>query len=99
LKGPDEDVPEEFGRALKRPLFLSLAIRLYSESFEINHLIVSFDKDSFIMPPCRGSSVMEDSMLSLPNAPPVIEADPLQIFSPSLYAAAVNRLASVPRNV
>src|ERR1700691_6187360 len=49
------------------------------------------------MLPCRGSSVIEYSMLSLPIVLPPSEADPLQTFSPSRYAAAVNRLASILR--
>src|SRR3984885_15130225 len=38
-------------------------------------------------------------MLSLPIVPPPSEADPLQTFSPSRYAAAVNRLASILRKL
>jgi hypothetical protein len=48
LKRPDKNVPEEFGRALKRQLLLSLTERLHSEGFEINFLVVGFHEDSFI---------------------------------------------------
>jgi hypothetical protein len=38
-------------------------------------------------------------MLSLPNIPPAIEADPWQTFWPFTYTAALNRSASTRRNV
>jgi hypothetical protein len=48
LEWADENFPEEFGRALKRELILTVPERLHAESFEINHLIIGLNQDSFV---------------------------------------------------
>ena len=48
LKRSDEQLPEEFGRALKGQPFFAVSVRLHAQSFEIDRLLVGPDHHCFV---------------------------------------------------